>query len=63
MFKKKNLLILVRRAFGNCCAVLYAEDVLRNYRVHRKIFRGPSTLLVLLYTQPNLTVGLRRIAR
>ena len=21
------------------------------YRVHRKIFRGPSTLLVLLYTQ------------
>ena len=28
------------------------------YRVHRKIFRGPSTLLVLLYTQT-----LRRIAR
>ena len=29
-----------------------------SYRVHRKLFRGPSTLLVLLYTQTEPCVEL-----
>ena len=54
----------------NCVSDKYMSG--RCYRVHRKIFRGPSTLFVLLYTpviiitgtpKPNLSAGLRRIAR